>query len=218
MAVLAELQKWGPSGTAETCSHTMQALVPAAVCLRADTWWGKHVFSLWIIKQRTPDSPSPIHFLAFLRELIIRIGGTSEKGRKTAPLKLGSTFSCQQRNTVPHQPPPELSGLAVIVFQLLSVTSKSNTALSLLFCCASTDQAKCESAVKMPRLLTAPGHADGGSSLGQAVGFWLLSLFVEFSIYLGCWPLVKYMVCNGFFFFFSVRRFLFLLQRSFLLN
>ena len=71
--------------------------------------------------------PSPIHFLAFLRELIIRIGGNFEKGRKIAPLKLGSLLAVSrkiQSHTSLHQ---SSQAWPVIVFQLLSVTAKIQT-------------------------------------------------------------------------------------------
>lgn len=125
-----------PSGTVAEPIHLRKSTsVPAAVC--SEQTLGENMFSvlLWIIKQRTELLPQ-IHFLAFLRELIIRSGGTLKKGRKTAPLKLGSLSAVSrkiQSHTSLHQ---SSQAWPVIVsnFSLLPLKSKHCPIPSFLLC------------------------------------------------------------------------------------
>lgn len=97
--------------------------------LQAENLAGEYIFSP-ITDTRTTSLTPKIHFLAFPRDLIISIVVTlrkegKEKKKKKAPTGARLIFSCQQKNTVPHQSPTNLSGSVELFSSFFPLPLKS---------------------------------------------------------------------------------------------
>lgn len=104
----------------------------------------------------TPNLNPQIHFLAFPREVIIRIAGGLEEGREKAPLKPGSFSAVSGKIPFCARLRQASQAGPVVVFQLLSVTFVIRTFFDPLFSAVSA-LIKLSARVcttKMPQLLT----------------------------------------------------------------
>ena len=135
-------------------------------CYRQKTWWGKHISHPVTDARTTTNVCPPNPFSCFLRENgSLELQVTLGKGGRELP-RSRAHFQLSTENTVPH-PPPNLSGLA----SSCSPTSfcylwSPNIFRSIVFCCVSPDQAKCESLHHQDATITVSPSEQMGNAHG----------------------------------------------------
>lgn len=138
-------------------------------CDKQKTWWGTHIFRPLTDDESATDLKPQIHFLAFPREVIIRIAGNLEEGREKAPLKPGSFSTVSGKIQFCARLRQASQAWPVVVFQLLSVTFVIRTFFQPLFSAESAliklSARVC--AVKVPQLLTVSLSVQVGNAHGS---------------------------------------------------